>query len=108
MIRVVLPAHLRTLARVDGEVKLEVAGPVTRAAVWMRAWVRVWLWKSKRPEWDRESISSQERNAPSPCSRPRIASGDWRRVSTSSHVGGSGPGREGTRPGTRKTMPFMP
>ena len=27
MIRVVLPAHLRTLARVGGEVKLEVAGP---------------------------------------------------------------------------------
>ena len=29
MIRVVLPAHLRTLARVDGEVKLDVAGAVT-------------------------------------------------------------------------------
>jgi len=29
MIRVVLPYHLRNLARVDGEVKLEVAGPVT-------------------------------------------------------------------------------
>jgi hypothetical protein len=33
MIRVVLPAHLRTLARVDGEVKLEVAQPVTLDAV---------------------------------------------------------------------------
>lgn len=33
MIRVVLPAHLRTLARVDGEVTLEVAGPVTQRAV---------------------------------------------------------------------------
>jgi sulfur-carrier protein len=33
MIRVVLPANLRTLARVDGEVKLEVAGPVTQRAV---------------------------------------------------------------------------
>ena len=33
MIRVVLPAHLRTLARVDGEVELEVAGPVTQRAV---------------------------------------------------------------------------
>lgn len=33
MIRVVLPAHLRTLARVDGEVKLDVAGPVTQRAV---------------------------------------------------------------------------
>lgn len=29
MIRVVLPFHLRNLARVDGEVQLEVAGPVT-------------------------------------------------------------------------------
>ena len=33
MIRVVLPAHLRTLARVDGEVRLEVAGPVTQRSV---------------------------------------------------------------------------
>lgn len=33
MIRVMLPAHLRTLARVDGEVTLEIAGPVTQRAV---------------------------------------------------------------------------
>jgi molybdopterin synthase sulfur carrier subunit len=33
MIRIVLPAHLRTLARVDGEVKLDVAGPVTQRSV---------------------------------------------------------------------------
>jgi sulfur-carrier protein len=33
MIRVVLPAHLRTLARVDGEVTLHVEGPVTLRAV---------------------------------------------------------------------------
>ena len=33
MIRVVLPFHLRNLARVDGEVKLEVAEPVTVRAV---------------------------------------------------------------------------
>jgi sulfur-carrier protein len=33
MIRVVLPAHLRTLARVDGEVKLDVSGPITQRAV---------------------------------------------------------------------------
>ena len=33
MIRVVLPAHLRTLARVDGEVEIEVEGPVTLRAV---------------------------------------------------------------------------
>jgi len=33
MIRVVLPAHLRTLARVYSEVKLDVAGPVTQRAI---------------------------------------------------------------------------
>jgi len=33
MIRVVLPFHLRNLARVDGEVQLEVAEPVTVCAV---------------------------------------------------------------------------
>ena len=33
MIRVVLPAHLRTLARVNGEVTLEVKGPVTQRTV---------------------------------------------------------------------------
>lgn len=33
MIRVVLPAHLRTLARVDGEVRLEVAGEVTQRSL---------------------------------------------------------------------------
>jgi hypothetical protein len=30
MIRVVLPAHLKTLARVSGEVELDVAPPVTQ------------------------------------------------------------------------------
>jgi len=29
MVRVILPQHLRTLARVDGEVSLDVATPVT-------------------------------------------------------------------------------
>jgi sulfur-carrier protein len=33
MIRVVLPAHLRTLARTGGEVKVEVEGQVTQRAV---------------------------------------------------------------------------
>jgi sulfur-carrier protein len=33
MIRVVLPAHLRTLARVDGEVMLHVEGPVTQRSL---------------------------------------------------------------------------
>jgi hypothetical protein len=29
MIRVVIPQHLRTLAKVDGDVSLDIAGPVT-------------------------------------------------------------------------------
>ena len=33
MIRVVLPAHLRTLARVEGEVQLDVEGTVTTGSV---------------------------------------------------------------------------
>jgi len=33
MIRVQLPAHLRTLARVTGEVELDLAGPVTQRAI---------------------------------------------------------------------------
>ena len=32
-VRVVLPAHLRALARVDGEARLEVAGQVTQCSV---------------------------------------------------------------------------
>lgn len=33
MIRVLLPQHLRTLARVDGEVTLEIEGAVTQRSV---------------------------------------------------------------------------
>ena len=33
MIRVVLPAHLRNLARAGAEVRLEIAGPVTQRSI---------------------------------------------------------------------------
>lgn len=33
MIRVILPAHLRTLAQVSGEVHLEIEGPATQRSV---------------------------------------------------------------------------
>ena len=33
MIRVVIPVHLRTLARVEGEVKLDIKGPATQRSV---------------------------------------------------------------------------
>ncbi len=33
MIRVAIPTHLRTLAKVSGEIELEVSGPVTQRSV---------------------------------------------------------------------------
>jgi sulfur-carrier protein len=33
MIRVVLPSHLRVLAQINGEVSLDVAGPVTQRSI---------------------------------------------------------------------------
>jgi len=33
VIRVILPFHLRTLARIEGEVSLEIAGPITQRSV---------------------------------------------------------------------------
>jgi len=33
MIRVILPAHLRTLAKVTAEVKLDITGPVTQRSI---------------------------------------------------------------------------
>lgn len=33
MIRVILPAHLRNLAKIEGELRLEVEGPVTQRAI---------------------------------------------------------------------------
>lgn len=33
MIRVTLPYHLRNLAKVEGEVRLEISGPVTQASI---------------------------------------------------------------------------
>lgn len=33
MVRVILPQHLRTLARIDGEVMLDLEGPVTQRSI---------------------------------------------------------------------------
>jgi len=58
MIRVVLPYHLRTLARVEGEVTLEVAPPVTQGSVldalearfpMLRGTIRDHVTKKRRP-----------------------------------------------------------
>jgi molybdopterin synthase sulfur carrier subunit len=58
MIRVILPAHLRTLARVEDELKLEVRGPVTTRSIldaieerypMLRGTIRDHLTKQRRP-----------------------------------------------------------
>ena len=58
MIRVVLPAHLRTLAQVGGEVRLDVEGRVTPGAVldalearypMLRGTIRDQVTKQRRP-----------------------------------------------------------
>jgi molybdopterin synthase sulfur carrier subunit len=58
MIRVQLPAHLRTLAKVGGEVMLEVDGPVTQRSVldaleskypMLRGAIRDHVTKKRRP-----------------------------------------------------------
>ena len=58
MIRVVLPPHLRTLARVSGEVKLAVAEPVTQRSAldaleacypMLRGTIRDHVTKRRRP-----------------------------------------------------------
>ena len=58
MVRVILPQHLRTLARVNGEVTLDVTGPVTQRAVldalearcpMLRGTIRDHVTKQRRP-----------------------------------------------------------
>lgn len=58
MIRVEMPAHLRTIAKVSGEVELEVAAPVTQESVLdaleakfpaLRGTIRDHVTKKRRP-----------------------------------------------------------
>ena len=58
MIRVSLPYHLRTLARVESEVSLEIKGPVTQCAIldalearypMLRGTIRDHVTKQRRP-----------------------------------------------------------
>ena len=58
MIRVVLPAHLRTLEHVDGELKLVVEGPATQRSVldaleacypMLRGTIRDYVTQQRRP-----------------------------------------------------------
>jgi sulfur-carrier protein len=79
MIRVVLPPHLRTLARVDGEVQLEVEGPPTQGSVLdalearyptLRGTIRDQVTKKRRPFLRffacEEDLSHQSPEAPLP------------------------------------------
>jgi hypothetical protein len=79
MIRVVLPAHLRKLARVDGEVSLDVEGPVTQRAILdalearypvLRGTVRDHVTQRRRPFVRffacQEDFSNQQPDAPLP------------------------------------------
>jgi hypothetical protein len=58
MVRVVIPFHLRTLAQVEGEVQLDVEGPVTQRSVldalearypMLRGTIRDQVTKQRRP-----------------------------------------------------------
>jgi len=79
MIRVVLPPHLRTLGRVDGEVQLEVEGPPTQGSVLdalearyptLRGTIRDQVTKKRRPFLRffacEEDLSHQSPGAPLP------------------------------------------
>jgi molybdopterin synthase sulfur carrier subunit len=79
MIRVVLPAHLRTLAKVKGEVELEITGPVTQITVvdalegrfpMLRGTIRDHVTKQRRPFLRffacQEDLSHEEPDAPLP------------------------------------------
>jgi len=79
MIRVVIPAHLRTLAHVDGEVQLEITGAVTQRTVldalearypMLRGTIREYTTQQRRP-WLRffacqEDLSHEPPDAPLP------------------------------------------
>jgi molybdopterin converting factor small subunit len=86
MIRIELPAHLRNLARVSGEVQLDVAGPVTQRAVIdalearypaLRGTIRDQVTQQRRPFVRffacEEDLSHESPDAPLPAA---VASGD--------------------------------
>ena len=86
MIRVLLPAHLRTLAHVAGEVELEVVGSVTQRTIidaverrfpMLRGTIRDQVTQVRRPLVRffacEEDLSHESPDAPLPAS---VASGD--------------------------------
>ena len=85
MIRVILPAHLRTLARIDDELKIDVNAPVTQRSIldaieerypMLRGTIRDHVTKQRRPFLRffacEEDLSHESPDAPLP---EAIASG---------------------------------
>jgi molybdopterin synthase sulfur carrier subunit len=85
MIRVILPAHLRTLARIDDELKIDVNAPVTQRSIldaiekrypMLRGAIRDHVTKQRRPFLRffacEEDLSHESPDAPLP---DAIASG---------------------------------
>ena len=79
MIRVILPAHLRMLAKIDGEVQLDVEGPATQRSVldalearypMLRGTIRDHVTQQRRPMLRffacEEDLSHEPPNAPLP------------------------------------------
>lgn len=79
MIRVILPGHLRTLARVDGEVQLDVQGQATQRSVldaletaypMLRGTIRDHVTQQRRPFLrffaSKEDLSHEPPDAPLP------------------------------------------
>jgi sulfur-carrier protein len=79
MIRVELPAHLRTLANVNGEIRLDIAGPITQRSVldelearypMLRGTIRDHVTQQRRPFLRffacEEDLSHQSPDAPLP------------------------------------------
>ena len=59
MIRVVLPFHLRNLAKVTGEVSLEVSGPVTLNLIEDGNHIannRAYRWRAQSADWLAEQL----------------------------------------------------
>jgi hypothetical protein len=105
VIRVVLPAHLRTLARVGGEVEVEVAGPVTQRSVldaleagypMLRGTIRDQITGRRRPFLRffacEEDLSHELPDAPLP---DAVAAGTEPFLVVGAMAGGSGPALPG-------------
>ena len=103
MIRVVLPYHLRTLARVQGDVELQVEGPATLRAVldalearypMLRGTIRDHVTLERRAFLRffacEQDLSNESPDAPLP---ERVATGAEPYLVVGAMAGGSGAGR---------------